>query len=174
MKRMFYSIALAVGMMAMYAAVIAAPPTSLYTESIAIPAHYDTPAFSDKEVRCVQRTVFGEARNQSYATQVAVAASIVNRSLSGNYANDLCAVAAQTSQYQGYSGGVALGNDIEAAAWDRAFAATDHALFGYASLPEQYRLSMFFHQVDVKPAWSETYEVIGRLDSLIFYTHNSA
>ena len=155
---------------------IAATPDYTYkadtiTVPLAIPeAQNVTPVYSDKELRCVQRTVFGEARNQSYAAQVAVAATLVSRSLSGSYPANLCEVAKQDSQYFGYSGGVALHNDIDAAAWDEAGAAAEHAVINYALLPEQYRAALYFRSggggISVA---ARKFKVLGRLDDLVFY-----
>jgi spore germination cell wall hydrolase CwlJ-like protein len=170
----FYALVIAAGLSGIAtAADNGSSGPAFVTMPLALPDAADTPAYSDSELRCVQRTVFGEARNQSYATQVAVAASVVTRSLSGTYPANLCEIVKQDHQYIGYSGGVSLSNDIEASAWDTAGAAARHAALDYGSLPEQYRQTMFFRTAGSPGAndlaSKRSYRVLGRLDSMIFY-----
>ena len=171
MKSALRSMGLAVLLFAAYAVAQGAyssPP--MIETAVAVPAVYDSqPAFSEREVRCVQRTIFGEARNQSYPAQVAVGASLVTRSLSGNYPSDLCSVARQASQFKGYASGIALPNDIEAAAWDQARMAAINATYGYGALPDEYRSTMFFRRADEKVGWMNKFKVLGRLDDMVFY-----
>lgn len=170
MKNALRSMCVAVCLFAAYAVAQGAYSTPTVIEAnVAIPSIADSPAFSEREVRCVQRTIFGEARNQSYPAQVAVGASIVNRSLSGSYPNDLCSVVSQTSQFKGYASGIFLPNDIEAAAWDKARIAAESATYGYASLPAEYRSTMYFRRVDEKVGWMSKFKALGRLNDMVFY-----
>lgn len=181
MKNRIFIGSLLVGMLACYVAVMAHadPRSPLGNDSlrsvidIAVPTYNSAPAFTSTEQRCVQRMVFGEARNQAYSVQVAVAASVVNRSLSGTYPTDLCAVVAQSGQYKGYQRSITLPNDAEQVAWNTAANATSAALEGYGSLPADYRKSLYFHEVNLAD-WSRQYKPLGRLGNLIFYGSRSA
>ena len=89
MKRQLYNIGFALALLCVYAFCMAgieqpAIP-NVVSASLELPTYTVSPTFTAAEERCVQRMVFGEARNQTHATQVAVAATVVNRSLSGTY-----------------------------------------------------------------------------------------
>lgn len=173
------SLGLCLGALLACAAYAAAPPSDagpiMTTVQLDLPENQPTSLYSVAEVRCVQRTVFGEARNQKFAAQVAVAATIVNRSLAGTYPADLCRIVKQSDQYYGYSASVALTNDAEIAAWDSAVAATEYALYQYGSLPSNYRQALYFASDRSGVGWhatSKQLKTIGRLDGLIFYSEN--
>lgn len=143
------------------------PAASLRTIALELPAAQAVPAaWSEAELLCLTRMVYGEARNQPYAGQVAVAAVAVNRNLHGR-GNDLCTVVSEPGQFSGYRLWPVPFNLIERQAWDRAVLAAHQATEGYGTLPESYRTSFFFHSgSDPRFKWAN---VKGRLGDHIFY-----
>ncbi len=142
---------------------------AVYTTPLAIPASDSAPAFTSAEQLCIQRTVYGEARGEPFAAQVAVAASMVTRSLSGAFPSDICKVATQPGQYNGYNSTTTLRNEADARSWQTASAAVEVATMTYGSLPATYREVTYFDSGKVKTTWSADRRVIGRLGTLIFY-----
>lgn len=98
------------------------------------------PAWSEAEIECLARTIYGESRNQPYHGQVAVGAVVVARSLSPRWPSDLCAVVSQKGQFGGYY----TAKIREHRAWEVALKAAQHATEGFPTLPESYRTSYFF------------------------------
>lgn len=150
-----------------FAGVSLANATSTYT--LQLPSAADTPLFTNAERMCMQRVVYGEARSESFATQVAVAASMVTRSLTPGFPHDICKVALQFDQYKGYRTVIVLHTDTDLTAWDTAAAAVERASVYYAMLPDQYRQAVYFHDNTVKPAWHAQHVLLGRLGNMTFY-----
>lgn len=142
----------------------------LQTVSIALPEPVATPpAWSQAELGCLARMIYGEARNQPYAGQVAVAAVAVNRSLKARWAGDLCSVVKAKGQFQGYRDRVRPRNQVDTLAWEQALRAAQHATDGYGTLPKSYQSSYFFHAKAAKgfDRWATPQ---GRIGDHVFYT----
>ena len=107
--------------------------------------------------------VYGEARGESYEGQVAVAAVAVNRSLSGKFPSNLCAVVRQPRQFIGYRKQAIPEGEEKMNAYVAAMIATFH----YDSLPFSYKKVLYFQAG--KAGWHRTLKLIGCIENHKFY-----
>lgn len=117
------------------------------TVTLELPLPAETPApspWSEAEIDCLARTVYGESRNQPFNGQVAVAAVVVSRSLNPKWPNDLCAVVRQPKQFAGYWVAKNPPAGTRSKAWESAYAAARLATDSYGALPESYRKVYYF------------------------------
>lgn len=73
---------------------------------------------SEEDICLIAKTVWGEARGQSYYEKCQVAWCILNRVDSAKFPNDVCGVVTQSGQYHGYSSSHPAKGDCYAAALD--------------------------------------------------------
>lgn len=144
------------------------------TYAIEVPAVAMTPAFTVSERLCMQRVVYGESRGESYAAQVAVAASMVTRSLSGQFPGDICKVALQPNQYKGYKATIILHTDADLMAWSAAESAVERATTHYDTLPDEYRQVFYFHDTSETSTWHGQHHLLGKLGKIVFYGKGSS
>jgi len=137
--------------------------------SLSIPPAEIMPVFTEDEVECVRRVVYGEARGESYQVQLAVAATVVNRSLSGKWPTDLCGVVKQPKQFVGYRTVITLYNSADVEAWDDALEAAHVATSYYGTLSDDYRRMIFFHSTSLKTDWQSRHTLIQKIGGLVFY-----
>lgn len=136
-------------------------------EELALPAADPVSPWTEEDRACLQRTIYGEARNQEYAGMLAVAATVVNRAMDRRWAGSLCSVVKQKGQFAGYWHVPKLSNAAERVAWDFAGMAADQVTLAYYELPEKYHSYLFFHEKTVKRfAWAD-YK--GRIGDHVFY-----
>ena len=141
-------------------------------ESVPLPlprAEAPARAWSEAEVGCLARTIYGEARDQPVEGQVAVAAVVVARSLHPKWPKDLCAVVTQRGQFAGYRSTVRCPNRIECAAYAKAVEVARMTTEGFYRLPKQYQRVYYFHE-GTQPRFSQWAKVEGRIGHHIFYT----
>lgn len=116
------------------------------------------------EVECIARTVYREAANQALSGQLAVAQVIVNRTRSGAFPKNVCAVVGQPGQF---SQAPVASSTEESKPWSAAVA--------IATIAEERRVAqiapgaLFFHAASMRPAWSEERERIAQIGDHIFY-----
>lgn len=79
------------------------PSAKLVTTALQTPAYKPTSIFSEQEVECMSRTVYGESRGESAKGQVMVAMSIASRALDGRWPSDVCKVVSQPGQFKAYN-----------------------------------------------------------------------
>lgn len=97
------------------------------------------------ELRCIARVVYNESRNQSELGQVAVATTLLNRSLSSKFPHyNVCDVAKQRGQYA-YSAVPSPRNAIDRAALVKAHAVAEYVTSNYGALPEEMRSFLYFN-----------------------------
>lgn len=95
----------------------------------------------ENEVKCVARTVYGEARGESVRGQALVAISVISRVLDGRWAFDACEVVKQKGQFSGYS---AVKRIKEPKAYAKALAITNSVgLFFFYAAPELQQIRYF-------------------------------
>lgn len=135
------------------------------------PASATRDAWTDKEIVCLTRMVYGEARNQRFPGQVAVAAVAVNRSLEVQWPKDVCEVVRQRNQFTGYWAVGARPKRLSAEAaiaWKRAELAALWATEGYTALPASYRAVRYFQSGKVA-GFHLTLVAQGRIGAHTFY-----
>ena len=128
---------------------------------------------SANERECLARAVYYEARGESVAGQIAVAQVVLNRSMSSNWPNSICAVV-----YQGEERGekcqfsfACMKRSLSAPhgePWQQATWVTNEVLSGGAWLRELLPAT-HYHRTDLAPVWRLALKEIGRIGSHIFY-----
>jgi len=114
-------------------------------------AHYADDEARDEEADCLAAAVYFESNGEPFAGQLAVAEVIINRARSGRFAETLCGVITQRSQFSFVRGGRIPSPPRNSAAWRNAVAIAHIALDDRADSPVSDAL--FFHARYVNPRW---------------------
>lgn len=119
------------------------------------------------ELNCLAQAVYFEARGEDLTGQLAVAQVIINRTQSGQFPQDYCAVVAQRGQFSFVRGGHIPSAPATSPAWHRAkaIARIAHHDMWDAGVGE----SLYFHATSVRPGWARRKAQVARIDSHLFY-----
>ena len=117
------------------------------------------------EARCLAGAVYFESKGESLAGQLAVARVVIARSKSGRFANSICGVVFQKSQFSFVRGGKMPRIDTGGSHWRNAVAISEIALDNSWKSPVEGAL--FFHARYVSPGWK--LKRIGTIDNHVFY-----
>lgn len=132
-----------------------------------------------EEIYCLALNVYHEARGEDYLAQLAVADVTMNRVESKDFSNSVCEVITEAKvrinwrgdavpirhkcQFSWYCDGI----DDEpkpGTEWNNALAvATNNNYRGIT------KGALFYHSVDVKPFWAESFIRLGSIGNHIFY-----
>jgi Cell Wall Hydrolase len=125
----------------------------------------DTDAALNSEEHCLAGTVYFESKGESLDGQLAVAEVVLARKNSGRFANSICGVVYQKSQFSFVRGGKMPPINTSGRQWKNAVAIAQIALNdGWAS---PVNGALFFHAKYVSPGWK--LKRIGSIDQHIFY-----
>ena len=118
------------------------------------------------EFVCLAKTIYFEARNQSYAGMLAVGTVVMNRVMSHRYPDTICGVVRQKHQFSWYWDGKP---DIpnESASWEEAKSAAKETITGKALVYDEH--VMHYHADYVNPVWASTLIQVAQIDNHIFY-----
>lgn len=125
----------------------------------------DVAQATDEDAHCLATAVYYEARSESLSGQLAVANVVLERSKSGRFPKDLCAVVKQPRQFSFVKGGRLPSAPNNKGQWQTAKAIAQIAMQGSWANPVQGAL--FFHSSRVSPGWP--HERITRIGGHIFY-----
>jgi len=101
--------------------------------------------WTQSERQCIARVVYNESRNQSRAGQIAVAATLLNRSLSSKFSRtDVCDLAKQRGQYS-YRVKPNPKNSIDRAALVKANEISEYVTSNYGALSTEIRSFLYFN-----------------------------
>lgn len=140
-------------------------PTTALAELIL--AHSGTQA-GDREMECLANAVYFEARSEPIEGQLAVAEVVLNRSVSGRYPTDLCAVITQKAQFSFIRRGRFPSADRGSEAWKRAVAIASIARGKLAgNLPPSV---LWYHATYVSPKWGKRLTRQTQIGLHIFYS----
>jgi N-acetylmuramoyl-L-alanine amidase len=114
-------------------------------------AQYADGEARDEQADCLAAAVYFESNGEPFAGQLAVAEVIINRARSGRFAETLCGVITQRSQFSFVRGGRIPSPPRTSAAWRNAVAIAHIALDDRADSPVSDAL--FFHARYVNPRW---------------------
>lgn len=114
-------------------------------------AQYADDEARDAEADCLAAAVYFESKGEPFAGQLAVAEVIINRARSGRFAETLCGVVTQRSQFSFVRGGRIPSPARTTQAWRNAVAIAHIALDDRADSPVADAL--FFHARYVNPRW---------------------
>lgn len=138
----------------------------LKAESLAqLVAMHDMPAQIDDETRCLAGTVYFESKGETLNGQLAVAKVVIARRDSGRFANSLCGVVYQPSQFSFVRGGKMPAIPTSSRSWAQAVAIAQIALKDAWASPVEGAL--FFHARHVSPGWRM--QRLAAVDNHIFY-----
>lgn len=117
------------------------------------------------DMRCLAGAVYFESKGESLEGQLAVARVIINRARSGRFADSLCGVVYQPSQFSFVRGRAMPPVRTESRDWREAVAIAKIAMQdSWDSLAEG---ALFFHARRVSPGWGKA--KLAMIDNHIFY-----
>lgn len=144
-----------------------------FISSVAFCARADQPAVAERDIACLARNVYFEARNQSFEGQLAVAHVTLNRLEESTEPRTICDVVYRpgwfswTRDKQKHDGQIG-----DLAAWEIARRAAMIAVAEPTADP--VRGSTFYHAVSVAPYWVSTLTRIGQIGDHVFYSRPNA
>lgn len=119
---------------------------------------------ANKDVVCLAKVIYYEARGEPRKGKLAVAKVTLNRLNSGKFADTVCDVVYQPGQYSWVKKPQKI-RDLKA--WSESVELAKYAIStGVAEL--QHFPALYFHNVQVKPAWRKR-RVVARIGRHIFY-----
>lgn len=124
-----------------------------------------------KELRCLQKNIYFEARNQGREGMRAVAAVTLNRVNDPRFPDTVCGVVYQRSQFSWANRGDRnpyLRNHDERKAWSVAGEIAERALLG-TMLDAGVAGSQYFHARHVKPSWTRRFSHVATVGDHAFY-----
>ena len=159
----------------------------LNIEHIAVP-NYSSLNFElenrAKQVECLAKNIYHEARNEPFAGQFAVALVTLNRVYDKNFPNTVCDVVYQgihtkdgfpkrdRCQFSWYCDGI---SDVTAnvKAYEETQKIANLAMISYGSMKSQgldyTEGAIYYHTHEINPRWSTAYPKVGRIGDHIFY-----
>ena len=139
---------------------------------------------SKKQLTCLARNIYFEARNEPFAGQFAVALVTLNRVHDSAFPNTLCGVVYESKlnsngfprlhrcQFSWYCDGIpdTIKNE---SAYEKTTKIAELAVNSYVTMKEggldYTEGARFYHTFEVNPKWSKVYPKIGRIGDHIFY-----
>ena len=119
----------------------------------------------DGDMQCLAGAVYFESKGESLEGQLAVARVIINRAKSGRFADSLCGVIYQPSQFSFVRRGSMPPIRTESRSWRQAVAIAQIAMDD--SWDSRAEGALFFHARRVSPGWGKT--KLASIDNHIFY-----
>lgn len=139
---------------------------SVQADSLAalVDAH-GAPEELDGDMKCLAGAVYFESKGESLEGQLAVARVIINRAKSGRFADSLCGVVYQPSQFSFVRGQSMPSIRMNGNSWRQAVAIAQIAMAD--SWDSKAEGALFFHARRVSPNWGKT--KLAAIDNHIFY-----
>lgn len=129
----------------------------------------DTDKISPKEMMCLTKAVYHEARGEPAMGQVAVAHVIKNRVESQRYPDTVCEVVYQEAQFTNLY--PSTNYDTNSRVWEEV---AENALLAYTEFvddPTQGSLWYYAHQKIAKPWWAKSKRVVAVIGGHTFLTY---
>ena len=137
-----------------------------------------------KQVECLAKNIYFEARNEPFAGQFAVALVTLNRVYDDTFPNTVCEVVYQgihtkrgfpkrnRCQFSWYCDG-ASDEVRNLVAFNTTQKIANLAMISYGSMKSQgldyTEGAIYYHTHEIKPRWSNSYPKVGRIGDHIFY-----
>ena len=137
-----------------------------------------------KQINCLAKNIYFEARNEPFAGQLAVAMVTLNRVHDDKFPNSLCKVVYEGKhwpsghpkrdrcQFSWYCDGK-LDDILNERAFEQSQNIAGLAWESYLDIKEQgldiTEGARYYHTYEVSPRWSKVYPVVGRIGDHIFY-----
>jgi len=138
---------------------------------------FDNPA----QAECLAQNIYFEARNQSYAGQLAVAHVTLNRVASPDFPDTICEVVKEGElnsqgnikrhrcQFSWYCDGLS-DTPKHREEWARSILNAQKAVdLWYASEGDITDGSLWYHAKNVEPLWARSFKKVMQIDDHIFY-----
>jgi spore germination cell wall hydrolase CwlJ-like protein len=129
----------------------------------------------ERNLTCLARNVYFEARGEPVAGQRAVAEVTMNRVASGRYADSVCGVVYQKNwdpQRKRYVGAFSW-TELDALPapwgeeWQRAWQVAETVY--YRKEPAKFAGALHFHATHIRPNWAEGRKRVARIGNHVFY-----
>jgi len=137
-----------------------------------------------KQVECLAKNIYFEARNEPFAGQFAVALVTLNRVYDDNFPNTVCEVVYQgihnkrgfpklnRCQFSWYCDGISDATK-NVRAWKDTQKIANLAMISYGSMKSQgldyTEGAIYYHTHEIVPRWSHSFPKVGRIGQHIFY-----
>lgn len=129
-----------------------------------------------KEIDCLARNVYYEARGESWDGQLAVAMVTLNRVESENFPNSVCGVVNQKFKVKNqfvcqFSWRCEIWNNpnLKVSREHVSYKIAEHTIMNYNSIDIVTKDTLWFHAVYVKPKWRKVKQQVAKIDLHIFY-----
>ena len=138
----------------------------------------------EKQLTCLAKNIYFEARNEPFAGQFAVALVTLNRVHDTDFPNTVCEVVYEgihtasgfpkrdRCQFSWYCDG-ASDEVRNQRAWEMVQKTANLAMLKYSKMKAEgldyTEGARFYHTFEVNPRWSKVYPVVGRIGDHIFY-----
>jgi len=142
------------------AAILVATPLASSGLDLSLPLA----SVNQKDVVCLAKNIYHEARGEPLHGQVAVAQVTINRLRAGNYGNSICAVVYKPSQF---SWTQAKHKIVDHKAWENSVLIARALLTN--SLPVSKFSALYFHTRQVNPKWNKHKQIEKVIGNHIFY-----
>jgi N-acetylmuramoyl-L-alanine amidase len=119
------------------------------------------------EVTCMAQALYYEARGEGQNGQEAVAEVILQRVRSGGHPDTICGVVREPRQFSFLTDGSTL-RQIDADAWQSATQLAARIVRGEL-VTSFTRRALYYHQVDIQPAWATEMVRTVTIGNHIFY-----
>lgn len=123
---------------------------------------------SDKELKCLARNIYYEARSEEEVGQLAVALTTLNRYKSDKYPDNICRVIHQKRQFSWVAGYKRPDeSEVDLTAWRKALKIARKAI----RANDITNGATHYHHVAVKPQWSLSpqFKRLKRVGKHVFY-----
>jgi len=133
-------------------------------------ASFSAQAEEDKELECLTKNLYFEARGEGFVGEMAVALVTLNRVASKTYPDTICEVVYQPKQFS-WANDLTITKPRDEAAWLQSREVARYIMAGYTvfSEVEDDELVMHYHAVQVEPYWARDMDLIGRIGNHLFY-----
>lgn len=134
--------------------------------------------FANKDIDCMAKNIYFEARNQSFVGQVAVAWVVHNRVNSKKYPDSYCQVVYQGEHFKAHPvrhrckfSWYCDGKPDEIKNY-KAYAKAIEVAKTYKTFQDPTFGSLYYHNTKVKPYWAEVFNKKTKIGEHIFYEPN--
>lgn len=121
---------------------------------------------SEKELDCLAKNIYHEARGEPLAGQIAVAQVTLNRVRNQRFQNSICEVVYANKQFSWTNDQAKKIKDSKA--WRSSVALAEVVLSRQYALPKFEAL--YFHTKQVNPKWNRKKQVVAKIGNHIFYS----
>lgn len=152
-KSLIISAALVAALYQGLSALAATTAKSIATIDLPLPKLATKPSYTEKELYCVARTVYGEARGESDYGKHLVAMVIINRAISSRKQSSLCQITSAPNQFVGAGVSVSLNNEAAFRSFMRSVDISRETLDRYVYYPTEEKALLYFHSNLRDPHW---------------------